>query len=177
MNQHGEVILIEEIEYQINLPKFIRITGVLEYINYHLNLCLICGNNARVLINIEIVDLHAHSLGSFITIIGELKEENSQLLLYNYKQLLLQSSFPSFSNELSTDYSAINLTSDSQFIIEYLSHNQTIKLLHAQIVVNTTQVVNMDTSHTVIKKRREFLLQQEQMINKSNGCTSNDNNN
>ena len=174
MNQHGEVILIEEAEQQINLPKVIRITGVVEYINYHLNLCLICDNNSRLLINIEIVDLHAHSLGNIVTIIGELKEESSQLILYNYKQLLLQSPF---SNESSIYNPTTNVTSDSQFLIEYLSHKPTIKILYAQIVVNTTQLVNMDTYHTVIKKRREFLLQQEQMINKSNGCTSNNSNN
>ena len=165
MNQHGGVILIEEVEHQINLPKVIRITGVIEYINYYLNLCLICDNNCRLLINIEIVDLHVHFLGNTVTIIGELKVENSQLLLYNYRQLLSQSSFPSFSNESSTDNPPPTSDNDSQFILNYIiSHSPTIKLLYAQIVVNTTQIVNMDTYHTVIKKRREFLTQQEQLF-------------
>ena len=173
MNQHGDIILIEEAEQQINLPKVIRITGVVEYINYHLNLCLICDNNSRLLIDIEIVDLLAHSLGNIVTIIGELKEESSQLILYNYNQLLLQSPF---SNESSIYNPTTNVTSDSQHILNYiLSNNPTIKILYAQIVVNTTQVVNMDTYHTVIKKRREFLLQQEQMIINSNTHTSNNN--
>ena len=173
MNQHGEVILIEEAEQQINLPKVIRITGVVEYINYHLNLCLICDNNSRLLINIEIVDLHAHSLGNIVTIIGELKEESSRLVLYNYKQLLSQSSFPSFSNESSTDNPSTS-DADSRFILSHIaSHNQTIKLLYAQIVVNTTQLVNMDTYRAVIKKRREFLIQQEQMINNNDNAENN----
>ena len=172
MNQHGEVILIEEIDHQIDLPKVIRITGVIEYINYHLNLCLIFDSNARLLINIEIVDIHAHSLGNIVTIIGELKEESSQLILYNYKQWLSQSPLPSSTNESSTDNPTLD--NDSQFILNYIiSHSPTIKLLYAQIVANTTQVVNMNTYHTIIKKRKEFLIQQEQMINNSNTNKSN----